>query len=105
LDRKKQGLFLALFYLNVMPCASGTRRRLWKFNSGKIIHERERGTRTSGDILMEWLYPLHTGEAFGFTERIISLISGFVPLMLYATGVMRWRETPKAQQNHKIMRM
>ncbi|MGZ8160116.1 MAG: PepSY-associated TM helix domain-containing protein [Methylobacter sp.] len=81
-------------------------RRLWIDQySGKIIHERERGTRTSGDILVEWLYPLHTGEAFGLAGQLIILISGLVPLMLYATGVMRWRQKLKAQQKHKIMRM
>jgi uncharacterized iron-regulated membrane protein len=81
-------------------------RRLWIDQySGKIIHERERGTRTSGDILVEWLYPLHTGEAFGLAGQLIILISGLVPLILYATGVMRWRQKLKAQQKHKIMRM
>jgi uncharacterized iron-regulated membrane protein len=81
-------------------------RRLWIDQySGKIIHEKVRDTSTAGDIFVEWLYPLHTGEAFGFTGQIIILISGFVPLMLYATGVMRWRQKLKAQQKHKIMRM
>lgn len=39
--------------------------------SGKIIHKQERDNRTSGDIFVEWLYPRHTGEAFGLSGRLI----------------------------------
>ncbi|WP_031431297.1 PepSY-associated TM helix domain-containing protein [Methylomicrobium agile] len=66
-------------------------RRLWIDQySGKIIHARERANRTAGDIFVEWLYPLHTGEAFGFAGQLIILISGLVPLVLYVTGIIRW---------------
>jgi uncharacterized iron-regulated membrane protein len=72
-------------------------RRLWIDRySGKIIHERERIDRTMGDIFVEWLYPLHTGEAFGFTGQLVIFISGLVPLMLYVTGVIRWLHKRKA---------
>ena len=75
-------------------------RRLWIDQySGKIIHERQRGSRTAGDIFVEWLYPLHTGEAFGFIGPLIVLISGWVPLMFYVTGFIRWLQKRKA---HKI---
>jgi len=74
-------------------------RRLWIDQySGKIIHERERGSRSAGDIFVEWLYPLHTGEAFGFTGQLIILISGLVPLMLYVTGMIRWQQKRRARK-------
>ncbi|MCX7101186.1 MAG: PepSY-associated TM helix domain-containing protein [Methylobacter sp.] len=72
-------------------------RRLWLDQySGKIIHKLERGNRTPGDIFIEWLYPLHTGEAFGFTGQLIILSSGLIPLMLYMTGIIRWLQKRKA---------
>jgi len=45
---------------------------------------------------VEWLYPLHTGEAFGFTGQLIILIAGLMPLILYVTGVIRWLQKRKA---------
>jgi uncharacterized iron-regulated membrane protein len=76
-------------------------RRLWIDQySGKIIHERERGSRTAGDIFVEWLYPLHTGEAFGFVGQLIILSSGLVPLMLYVTGIIRWLQKRRAAKLH-----
>jgi len=76
-------------------------RRLWIDQySGKIIHLRESNMRTAGDIFVEWLYPLHTGEAFGFTGQLIILISGLIPLLLYVTGVNRWLQKRQANQFH-----
>jgi uncharacterized iron-regulated membrane protein len=74
-----------------------TNRRLWIDQySGKILHVREHGTRTAGEILVEWLYPLHSGEAFGEAGQVIILILGLVPLILYVTGTIRWLQKRKA---------
>lgn len=77
-------------------------RQLWIDQySGKIVHEQHADTRSTGDIFDEWLYPLHTGEAFGFIAQVIILITGLLPLLLYITGVIRWLQKRKAAQNSK----
>jgi uncharacterized iron-regulated membrane protein len=73
-------------------------RRLWLDQySGAIIHERTAGSRSAGDILVEWLYPLHSGEAFGIAGQLIVFCSGLIPLVLYTTGVIRWRQKKRAK--------
>ncbi|CAD6877223.1 hypothetical protein [Methylomonas albis] len=75
-------------------------RQLWIDQySGKIIHTREAVTRSSGDIFIEWLYPLHTGEAFGLIGQSMIFLMGLLPLLLYVTGVIRWRQKRRAGQN------
>lgn len=71
--------------------------------SGKILHTKDSTTRTAGDIFDEWLFPLHTGEAFGVTGQIIILISGFVPLLLYVTGVIRWLQKRHAKNQKRLV--
>lgn len=72
-------------------------RRLWIDQySGNILHVREHSTRTAGDIIEEWLFPLHTGEAFGMTGQIIILSFGLTPLILYVTGVIRCLQKNRA---------
>jgi uncharacterized iron-regulated membrane protein len=72
-------------------------RSLWIDQySGKILHVRENRTATAGDTFEQWLYPLHSGEAFGLTGQSIILITGLVPLMLYVTGVIRWLQKNRA---------
>ena len=74
-------------------------RSLWLDQySGKILHARENRTATAGDTFEQWLYPLHTGEAFGLTGQIIILITGLVPLLLYVTGVIRWLQKRRAEK-------
>ena len=74
-------------------------RSLWIDQySGKIIHAQDSSTRTAGDIFVEWLYPLHTGEAFGVTGQLIILISGLMPVALYVTGFIRWLQKRRAKK-------
>jgi len=81
-------------------------RRLWIDQySGAIIHERTGNSRSAGDIFVEWLYPLHSGEAFGLTGQLIILISGLIPLVLYVTGVIRWLHKQKAERKNKLRNM
>jgi len=74
-------------------------RSLWIDQySGEILHVRENRTATAGDIFEQWLYPLHSGEAFGLTGQCIILITGLVPLLLYVTGIIRWLQKRRARK-------
>ncbi|HTV32308.1 MAG TPA: PepSY-associated TM helix domain-containing protein [Methylocella sp.] len=60
--------------------------------SGNILHVQDRRNFTAGETFLEWLYPLHCGEAFGNIGRALVLMIGIVPLLLYVTGFLRWRQ-------------
>ena len=53
---------------------------------GVVDPERARG----GDQFLSWLFPLHTGEAFGLAGRVFISLFGFVPLAFFATGLVIW---------------
>lgn len=73
------------------------RRTLWLDQySGRIVHERDPMSDSAGAVFLQWLYPLHSGEAFGLTGRIIIAITGLTPLLLYVTGIIRWLQKRKA---------
>lgn len=77
-------------------------RRLWLDQySGAIIHRRTAEGRTAGDVFVEWLYPLHSGEAFGMAGQLMVSGSGLVPLVLYVTGVIRWLHKRRAKNSVK----
>jgi uncharacterized iron-regulated membrane protein len=46
---------------------------------------------TSGETFLDWIYPLHCGEAFGNAGRWFIVGMGLVPLILFVTGFLRWR--------------
>jgi uncharacterized iron-regulated membrane protein len=78
-------------------------RSLWIDQySGTILHVRENRTATAGDAFEQWLYPLHSGEAFGVTGQSIILVTGLVPLMLFVTGVIRWLQKRRVRKAWQI---
>ena len=46
----------------------------------KSLHVQDRRDFTAGETFLEWLYPLHCGEAFGNGGRAFIMAMGFVPL-------------------------
>jgi uncharacterized iron-regulated membrane protein len=60
--------------------------------SGEVLHVQDRGDFTAGERFLEWLFPLHSGEAFGEIGRPLTLLIGLIPLTLYVTGFLRWRQ-------------
>lgn len=60
--------------------------------SGRVLQVQDRDDFSAGERALEWLFPLHSGEAFGAIGRPLMLLVGTTPLVLFATGVLRWRQ-------------
>lgn len=51
-----------------------------------IDPQRARG----GDHFLGWMFPLHTGEAFGLPGRLVVSLLGLLPLAFFMTGLVIW---------------
>ena len=60
--------------------------------TGQVLHVQDRRAFTAGERFLEWLFPLHSGEAFGAIGRPLTLLFGPLPLALFVTGFLRWRQ-------------
>lgn len=69
--------------------------------SGKILAIRDIYKDSAGDTFLRWLHPLHSGQAFGLTGRIIVCISGLLPIILFVTGIIRWRQKQRKKLPNK----
>ena len=58
--------------------------------SGELLVERSDRTRNTGEALMHWLLPLHSGTAFGTLGRVAMCLTGLTPLLLVGTGLWVW---------------
>lgn len=58
--------------------------------SGEVLHVHDWRQFTAGETVLAWLFPLHNGEAFGLAGRWIVFVTGFLPLVLYATALRMW---------------
>ncbi|MDZ7651865.1 MAG: PepSY-associated TM helix domain-containing protein [Burkholderiaceae bacterium] len=58
--------------------------------SGEILVERSDRTRTAGETFMHWLFPLHSGSAFGPVGMLAMFVTGLAPMLLVGTGLWVW---------------
>jgi uncharacterized iron-regulated membrane protein len=65
--------------------------------SGQILAVQDPNRFTAGETFLNVLWPLHSGEAFGFVGRILWCAMGLAPLILYISGIIRWRQKHKAR--------
>lgn len=67
-------------------------------HNGKILHTEDVVTGTAGDAFIAWQWPLHSGQAFGMTGRILVLLSGLACVSLFVTGILRWLQKRRARR-------
>jgi uncharacterized iron-regulated membrane protein len=68
---------------------------------GAVLDVRAPNTRRSaGETFIDWQWPLHSGQAFGMTGRILVFLTGIACPMLYATGFIRWRQKRRIARFH-----
>jgi len=58
--------------------------------TGALTGVRRPSRLAAGDRFMSWLFPLHTGAAFGMPGRIVVALSGVAMVVLNATGLYVW---------------
>ena len=56
----------------------------------QILVERSDRTRSGGETLMHWFYPLHSGTAFGSGGMVAMCLTGLTPILLVFTGLWVW---------------
>ena len=58
--------------------------------SGAILSVNDPLRASGAEAVVDWLFPLHTGEAFGLAGRIGNTILGLTPLFFLVTGSWVW---------------
>jgi uncharacterized iron-regulated membrane protein len=58
--------------------------------SGAVLRIQGPHVASAGDHVLGWLFPLHTGQAFGLPGRVLMVVIGLVPMCLYMTGFVLW---------------
>jgi len=58
--------------------------------TGALRDQRRWSEASTADRFFGWMFPLHSGEAFGSAGRFIVLLTGLLPTVLMVTGTWRW---------------
>lgn len=55
-----------------------------------------------GDAFLSWMFPLHTGEAFGTAGRAFISVFGLMPLMFFVTGLVVWLKLRRKARKPRV---
>ena len=66
--------------------------------TAEVLVERSDRTRNAGETLMHWLFPLHSGTAFGTPGMIAMCLTGLTPLLLVGTGLWVWLKKRRGEK-------
>jgi uncharacterized iron-regulated membrane protein len=66
--------------------------------TAELLVERSDRTRNAGETLMHWLFPLHSGTAFGAAGMVAMCLTGLTPLLMVATGLWVWLKKRRGRQ-------
>ena len=73
--------------------------------TGEMMIERSPRTRTAGEVFMHWLFPLHSGTAFGTVGQVAMSATGVVPLLLVFTGLWVWLRKRRGERISRERRL
>lgn len=66
--------------------------------AGRIVAVQDPLRAPAGSVLLDWVFPLHSGEALGLMARVLWSAFGLVPALLLGSGLwLWWRRTRKGQ--------
>jgi uncharacterized iron-regulated membrane protein len=70
--------------------------------SGQIRDVRNPNKFSPAQTFTVWLWPLHTGEAFGELGRVIWFVVGLTPMILYVSGIYYWLQRKGVIKNRPL---
>lgn len=60
--------------------------------TGSMLGVYEAGSLPAGNVFLDWMLPIHSGEVFGIVGRVLFLFGGLCLSGLAVTGVWQWFE-------------
>lgn len=99
----QEGAYRIMLYQQGEPSFRFPKTTVWVDQySGAVLSTRNPRLERIGDTFMNWLHPLHNGEIAGMAGRLLVFVSGFIPAILYVTGIVRWLQKRRARRLQMI---
>jgi uncharacterized iron-regulated membrane protein len=72
--------------------------------TGEMLVVEDASSAPAGTRIYNTFYPLHIGALAGLPTRIFQVIVGFLPLLLFVTGYIMWKNRCKGRVHKNTSR-
>ncbi|MGA0611835.1 PepSY-associated TM helix domain-containing protein [Caldimonas sp. KR1-144] len=72
--------------------------------SGKVLAVHDPLRSSAGNVLLDWVFPLHSGEALGLAARVLWSVFGLLPTLLLGSGAWLWWRRTAARRSAAALR-
>lgn len=69
---------------------------------GVVLNRYDPLNAPAGNVLLNWLFPLHSAEAFGAVLRVVWSVFGLLPTLLLGTGLWLWWRRRRAVARSRL---
>ncbi len=84
---ERAGYYAVAFYTDRDLSRDTPSGHVYVNGDGSIRHMRIVGEGTVGDLVVDWQFPLHSGQAFGMFGRLVIFVTGIGLAVVSVTGV------------------
>jgi len=70
--------------------------------SGEVLSVWDGREAPAGNVFLDWLFPLHNGDALGQIGRWLVFISGLLPALLFGTGLYMWWRKRRPEKPRQV---
>jgi len=67
--------------------------------SGRVLGVYDARRMGAASTINGWLHPLHDASIGGMPTRLLAVVAGLVPLLLFTTGLLHWLRRRRARGN------
>lgn len=67
-------------------------------SSASVLGYSDGREQAPGNVVLDWVFPLHNGDGLGIVGRWLVFFAGLMPAVLFGTGIYMWwrkRKSPK----------
>lgn len=72
--------------------------------AGRIVAVQDPLSAPAGSVLLDWVFPLHSGEALGLVARLLWTLFGLIPALLLGSGLWLWWQRTRAPETRRAPR-
>lgn len=72
--------------------------------TGEVLALTDARRAGAHDVLLNWIHPLHDASVGGLPARLLAVVVGIAPAILFVLGVMRWRRRMRPHGPRRVDR-